>query len=426
MKESVPDLNETPEVLDFVKTWSSHGFGSVLLFLVFGSVLTLVLQSSSATMAITLIMLSMGWIPFEMACAMVLGENIGTTITANIAASVGNTQAKRAAMSHTIFNVFGVLWALALYKPFLGLVGFITATVFGLPDPSAEGFAVSGPNTVEGVAALYGLSMLHTLFNTINTFILVWFIKYIEKAVLLIIKAPKDQETEVFRLKYISAGPLATPELCMEQAFNEIIHFAQISKKGLGYARAAIGETKEEKFNEYSNKLVKYEEISDRIEYEIATFLNGVSAADISEDTSKQIKAMYKIIKELESLGDSGEVISRILSRRNVHNKTFDEDTVKKLQSMVDAVDNAYDAMIENLLDAHKGTLVEVSNAYNAEDRINNLRNDLRDAEIEDIENNTKNYQTSVYYIDILNCLERMGDFIINISQDLEKTFVRR
>ena len=426
MKESVPDLNETPEVLDFVKTWSSHGFGSVLLFLVFGTVLTLVLQSSSATMAITLIMLSMGWIPFEMACAMVLGENIGTTITANIAASVGNTQAKRAAMSHTIFNVFGVLWALALYKPFLGLVGTVTATVFGLPDPSAEGFAVSGPNTAEGVAALYGLSMLHTMFNTINTFILVWFIKYIEKAVVLIIKAPKDQEAEVFRLKYISAGPLATPELCMEQAFNEIIHFAQISKKGLGYARAAIGETKEDKFNEYSNKLVKYEEISDRIEYEIATFLNGVSAADISEDTSKQIKAMYKIIKELESLGDSGEVISRILSRRNVHNKTFDEDTVKKLQSMVDAVDNAYDAMIENLLDAHKGTLVEVSNAYNAEDRINNMRNDLRDAEIEDIENNTKNYQTSVYYIDILNCLERMGDFIINISQDLEKTFVRK
>ena len=426
MKESVPDLNETPEVLDFVKTWSSYGFGSVLLFLVFGTVLTLVLQSSSATMAITLIMLSMGWIPFEMACAMVLGENIGTTITANIAASVGNTQAKRAAMSHTIFNVFGVLWALALYKPFLGLVGFITATIFGLSDPSAEGFMVSGPNAPEGVAALYGLSMLHTLFNTINTFVLIWFIKFIEKAVVLIIKAPKDQESEVFRLKYISAGPLATPELCMEQAFNEIIHFAQISKKGLSYAKAAIGEKKSDKFDEYSSKLIKYEEISDRIEYEIATFLNGVSAGDISEDTSQQIKSMYKIIKELESLGDSGEVISRILSRRNVHNKTFDEDTIKKLEGMVDAVDNAYDAMITNLTGVHKGTLVEVSNAYNAEDRINNLRNDLRDSEIEEIENNRKTYQTSVYYIDIVNQLERMGDFIINISEELEKTFIRK
>ena len=426
MKESVPDLNETPEVLDFVKTWSSHGFGSVLLFLVFSTILTLVLQSSSATMAITLIMLSMGWIPFEMACAMVLGENIGTTITANIAAAVGNTQAKRAAMSHTIFNVFGVLWALALYKPFLGLVGLVTSTVFGLPDPSAEGFAVSGPNTDEGVAALYGLSMLHTLFNTINTFILIWFIKYIEKAVVLIIKAPKDQEAEVFRLKYISAGPLATPELCMEQAFNEIMHFAQISRKGLSYAKAAIGEKKEDKFDELSKKLIKYEEISDRIEYEIATFLNGVSSDSISEDTSKQIKAMYKIIKELESLGDSGEAISRILSRRNVHNKSFDDDTIKKLEGMVDAVDNAYDAMITNLAGVHKGTLEEISNAYNAEDRINYLRNDLRDAEIEEIEDGRKNYQTSVYYIDIVNQLERMGDFIINISQELEKAFVRR
>ena len=426
MKESVPDLNETPEVLDFVKTWSSHGFGSVLLFLVFGTILTLVLQSSSATMAITLIMLSMGWIPFEMACAMVLGENIGTTITANIAASVGNTQAKRAAMSHTIFNLFGVLWALALYKPFLSLVGLVTATVFGLPDPSAERFAVNGPNSAESVSALYGLSMLHTLFNTINTFVLIWFIKYIEKAVVLIIKAPKDQEAEVFRLKYISAGPLATPELCMEQAFNEIIHFAQISRKGLSYAKAAIGEKKEDKFDELSKKLIKYEEISDRIEYEIATFLNGVSSDSISEDTSKQIKAMYKIIKELESLGDSGEAISRILSRRNVHNKSFDDDTIKKLEGMVDAVDNAYDAMITNLAGVHKGTLEEISNAYNAEDRINYLRNDLRDAEIEEIENGRKNYQTSVYYIDIVNQLERMGDFIINISQELEKNFVRR
>ena len=426
MKESVPDLNETPEVLDFVKTWSSYGFSSVLLFLVFGTVLTLVLQSSSATMAITLIMLSMGWIPFEMACAMVLGENIGTTITANIAASIGNTQAKRAAMSHTIFNVFGVLWALILYKPFLSLVGLITATVFGLPNPSAEGFAVSGPNSAEGVAALYGLSMLHTLFNTINTFLLIWFIKYIEKAVVFIIRAPKDQENEVFRLKYISAGPLATPELALEQAFNEIMHFAQISKKGLAYVRAAVAEKNTDKFEELCNKLVKYEEISDRIEYEIATFLNGVSAGDISEDTSKQIKAMYKIIKELESLGDSGEVISRILSRRNVHNKTFDDETIKKLQGMADAVDNAYDAMIDNLAAVHKGTLTEVSNAYNAEDRINNLRSNLRDAEIEEIENNKKNYQTSVYYIDIVNQLERMGDFIINISQDLERSFVRK
>ena len=426
MKESVPDLNETPQVLEFVKSWAGHGFGSVLIFLVFGTVLTLVLQSSSATMAITLIMLSMGFIPFDMACAMVLGENIGTTITANIAASVGNTQAKRAAMSHTIFNVFGVIWALIFFRPFLGLVGKIIETLFGLPNPAAEGFAVSGQDSPDATAALYGLSMLHTLFNTINTLILIWFVRFIEKAVVWIIRAPKNQENEAFRLKYISAGPLATPELATEQAFNEIIHFAQISKNGLSYAKNAIKETDSDKFEELRSKLVKYEEISDRIEYEIATFLNAVSAGDISEETSTRIKAMYKIIGELESLGDSGESISRILSRRNIHKKTFDQDTVRKLEDMAAAVDNAYDCMIINLTAAHKGELEEISNAYNAEDRINNLRNYLRESEIEALESSRKNYQTSVYYMDIISELEKMGDFMINVSQTLEKAFIKR
>ena len=424
MKESVPDLRETPQVLEFVKEWSGHGFGSVLIFLAFGTVLTLVLQSSSATMAITLIMLSMGWIPFNMACAMVLGENIGTTITANIAASIGNTQAKRAAMSHTIFNVFGVIWALILFKPFLGLVGKIIE-VFGLPNPAAEGFAVASPDSPTSTAALYGLSMLHTLFNTINTLVLIWFTKLIEKAVIWIIKAPKNQEKEVFRLKYISAGPLATPELATEQAFDEIIHFAQISRNGLGYAKAAIAESDKAKFDELREKLIKYEEISDRIEYEIAAFLNAVSEGDISEETSRKIKAMYKIIGEMESLGDSGETISRILSRRNVHKKEFDNDSLKNLTDMVAAVDNAYEAMITNLTAAHKGELEQILNAYNAEERINNLRNFLRDAEIEGLESNRKSYQASVYYMDIVNELEKMGDFIINISQTLEKAFVK-
>ena len=422
MKDSVPDLKQTPEVLEFVKTWSGFGFWSVLIFLGFGSVLTLVLQSSSATMAITLIMLSMGWIPFPMACAMVLGENIGTTITANIAASVGNPSAKRAALSHTIFNVFGVIWALILFRPFLSVVGWITSTIFGIPNPAAVGFAVNDPTGPESTSALYGLSMLHTLFNLINTLILIWFTGLIEKVVCKVIKEPVNKEENKFRLKYIEAGPLATPELATEQAFNEIIHFAQISKNGLGYARAAINETDQDKFEELRGKLVKYEEISDRIEYEIATFLNAVSAEEISERTSHMIKAMYKIIGELESLGDSGESISRILSRRNIHNKSFDADTIKKLNAMVDLVDNAYDVMILNLSLAFDGKLEEISNAYSAEDRINNLRNNLRDEEIESIESDRKNYQTSVYYMDIVSELETMGDFMINISQTLYKT----
>ena len=426
MKESVPDLRQTPEVLEFVSTWSSHGFGSVLLFLAFGTILTLVLQSSSATMAITLIMLSMGWIPFGMACAMVLGENIGTTITANIAASIGNTQAKRAAMSHTIFNVFGVLWALILFNPFLRLVGVITEKLFGLPNPAAEGFSVPGPTSPEGTAALYGLSMLHTLFNMTNTLILVWFTGLIGKAVSWIIRTPENQEKEVFRLKYISAGPLATPELSVDQAFDEIIHFAQISKNGAAYAKEAINESESDKFEELRSKLVKYEEISDRIEYEIASFLNSVSADEISENTSIKIKAMYKIVGELESLGDSGETISRILSRKNIHKKVFDADTIKNLNAMADALDKAYDAMIANLVAAHKGELVNIANAYNAEDRLNTLRNNFRDVVIEEIDNGGKNYQTSVYYMDIINEYERMGDFMINVSQDLEKVYVHK
>ena len=426
MKESVPDLRQTPEVLQFVTTWSSYGFGSVLLFLVFGTVLTLVLQSSSATMAITLIMLSMGWIPFNMACAMVLGENIGTTITANIAASIGNTQAKRAAMSHTIFNVTGVIWALILFNPFLKLVGFVTENLFGLPNPAAEGFVVTEAGTASSTAALYGLSMLHTLFNTINMLLLIWFTGAIAKAVSWIVKAPKNQESDAFRLKYISAGPLATPELSVEQAFEEIIHFANISKNGAEYIKSAINESDNDKFEELRQKLVKYEEISDRIEFEIASFLNEVSSEEISESTSIKIKAMYKIIGELESLGDSGEAISRILSRKNINKKKFDNNSIKNLNAMADAVEQAYNAMIENLTLAHKGELVNILNANNAEDRLNTLRNNLRDEMIENIDNDGKNYHTGVYYIDIVNTYERMGDFMINISQDLERAFIRK
>ena len=426
MKESVPDLNKTPEVLSFIQGWQGYGFGSVLIFLAFGTILTLVLQSSSATMALTLIMLNMGWIRFDMACAMVLGENIGTTITANIAATVGNPSARRAALAHTFFNVFGVVWALALFPWLLKLVGLITSGIFGVPDPAAENFAMEvstdGVQTATQTSALYGLSMLHTLFNTINTFILIWFIPWIEKAVCFVIKDSKKKEEDAFRLKYISAGPLSTPELATEQAIKEIVHFAEISRNGLGYVRSAINEKDPDNFEEYRAKLVKYEEISDRIDYEIATFLNAVTAEEISVSTSHKIKAMYKIIGELESLGDSGESISRILSRKNIHKKEFDEDTIKKLNHMVDLVDNAYAAMIENLQAAERNELENIANAYSAEDRINNQRNYLRDEEIENIESGRKSYQTSVYYMDIVNELEKMGDFMINVSQDLDKT----
>ena len=434
MKNSVPNLSETPEVLSFIQGWQGYGFGSVLIFLVFGSILTLVLQSSSATMALTLIMLNMGWIKFDMACAMVLGENIGTTITANIAAAVGNTSARRSALAHTVFNLFGVVWALVTYTYFLKLVGWVTSTIFGLPNPASPDFAVNVEYDANGVvvqsdaqtASLYGLSMLHTLFNTINTFVLIWFVPMIEKLVCYVIKGSKKAEEEEHTLKYIKAGPIATPELALGQSMNEIIHFAQISKKGLGYAKQAITEIDAEKFETLRAKLAKYEDISDRIEIEIATFLNSVSSGDISEDTSNKIKGMYKIIGEIESLGDSGDSISRILSRRNAHKKSFDTETISKLLAMVALVDEAYNVMISNLVSANEGVLANISNAYKVEDKINVLRNDLRELEIDEIENNIKSYQNSVYYIDIVNELEKMGDYMINVSQELERAFSKK
>ena len=212
----------------------------------------------------------------------------------------------------------------------------------------------------------------------------------------------------------------------MEQAFEEIIHFAQVSKNGALYAKNAINEADTDQFEVYREKLVKYEEISDRIEYEIASFLNGVSSEEISESTSAKIKAMYKIIGELESLGDSGETISRILSRKNIHKKSFNAETLKNLNAMADAVCETYDVMIENLVAAHKGELTDISNAYNAEDRLNTLRNNFRDSIIENIDNDGKNYQTNVYFMDIVNTYEHMGDYMINVSQDLKRAFVKK
>ena len=434
MKESVPDLQKTPEVLSFIQGWQGYGFGSVIIFLIFGTILTLVLQSSSATMALTLIMLNMGWIRFDMACAMVLGENIGTTITANIAAAVGNTSARRAALAHTVFNLFGVIWALITFPLFLKLTGYVTSVIFAVPNPAAEGFTVEALKAADGTmlqsasqtAALFGLSMLHTLFNTINTMILIWFIPGIEKLVCHVIKGSEKQEKEIYKLMYIYAGPIGTPELATEQAFKEIIHFANISRNGLKYAKSAVAELNPDKFDELRTKLVKYEEIADRIELEIANFLNSVSAGDISEETSMKIKAMYKIIGELESLGDSGETISRILQRRNSHNKSFDQDTIAKLEKLTECVDTAYACMISNLNAAHEGSLGNILNSYNAENEINALRNALRDSEIEAIESGSKNYQSSVYYMDTVSELEKMGDFLINISQDLERAFVKK
>ena len=410
-------------MMSFFGSINGFGFGSILLFLVAGAVLTIVLQASSATMAITMLLAASGLIDFKLAVAMVLGENIGTTITANIAAAVANTSAKRAARAHTIFNIVGVIWVLAVFGPIVKLISYIMVGL-GFQDPvvaSAE-LAAIAEGVIEGNAEavelyknslLYGIAMLHTLFNVTNTLVLIWFTPLIEKAVVWLVKEPKG-ETEVFRLKYISGGPLSTAELSIQEAKQELIHFAEISRKGFGYMREAINETDPDKFDALNEKLIKYEEISDRIEFEIASYLNEVSNNEVSKEAATEIKAMYKIIGEMESLGDSGEAIGRILKRKNVHGKVFDKTILDRLNKMMDLVEKAYDVMIENL---KQDNLRDISNAENCEYNINECRNHLREEHIVNIESNSYNYLTGVYFMDVLSELEKIGDFLINISQ---------
>ena len=410
-------------MMDFFGSINGFGFGSILLFLIAGAVLTIVLQASSATMAITMLLAASGLIDFKLAVAMVLGENIGTTITANIAAAVANTSAKRAARAQTIFNIVGVIWVLCAFGPIVKLICVIMEGLdFYNPMEASRQLALVAQSGTELApelmdtyknSLLYGIAMLHTLFNITNTLVLIWFTPLIEKAVVWLVKEPKG-ETEVYRLKYISGGPLHTAELSLQEAKLELIHFAEICRNGFGYVREAINEQNQTKFDELNDKLIKYEEITDRIEYEIATYLNEVSKNELSQESSDKVKAMYKIIGEMESLGDSGESIGRILKRKEAHGKVFDKTILDRLNKMSELIMKAYDVMIENLKNEN---LRDISNALNCEYNINECRNHLREEHIVNIESDSYNYLTGVYYMDVLAELEKIGDFLINISQ---------
>ncbi len=400
MKNSVPDLETNPEVLSFIQSWGGHGVWSVLLFILVGTTLTLVLQSSSATVALTLVFLNMGWIQFDMAAAMVLGENIGTTITANIAAAVGNTNAKRAALAHTVFNVFGVIWAVCFFRYFLALIQWLVGIV-GL------GGSAQTP--------LYSISMLHTVFNLINTGILIWFIPVIEKIVKTAIKDKSSGEIPE-KLVYINAGLISAPALALPSASKEVVHFGKVMQRDLEYIRSAVeASDSEEKFQPWRDKLVKYEEISDRIEYEVVNFLNKLNREGLSDNSSLLIKALYRIVGEMESLGDSGEAISRLITRAIDHGQKLSDEHKKHVYDMIVLVGRAYEATIYNL--EHSTTITNIDNAVEAEVHINRMRDKLRDVELKAVENNGEAYFESVYYLDLVEGLEKMGDFIINISQ---------
>jgi len=402
IKSSVPDLSGNNQVLEFLKDWTGYGFGSLLLFVVTGTVLTLVLQSSSATMAITLIMLSQEWIPFEMGAAMVLGENIGTTITANIAASMGTTDARRAALAHTVFNVFGVIWAVVLFKPFVKLDIFIVSSM-GEFSP------------------LVGLAMFHTLFNTINTLVLIWFTPQIEKLVCGLIAGKPESKDDKYTLRYISGGPVATPELGAQQAMLETIHFATISQREVSLIRDAVDKIDTDGFENTRKRLVKYEVIADDIEKEIATFLTSLMENETSQHTQTLTNTLLRIISELESLGDSGECISRILNRL----KGFGTLSIERKQGiymMLEGLQDAYDTVICCLENYDTPHLTDYADqALKNEIAINSLRNRLRDEEYSRIESGQTDYAVSTLYLDIIAEIERMGDYIINIAQAVHK-----
>ena len=416
LRETSTVLLDNEPVRQFLGTLTGWGGLSILLFMVAGACMTLMLQSSAATMAITMVLVANGYIPFEMAAAMVLGENIGTTITSNIAASVANVSAKRTARAHLLFNVFGVFWVCCLFHPFLGLLGNIVE-LFGFPNPAATDFAAADEATRSALVASlpYSVATLHTLFNIINTCVLVWFIPVIVKIVTWMVPSPKDGE-EPMRLKYISAGTMGTADMALASVKMELVRFGDLCRKDMTYIREAIAAGSQEDFEKANESLIKYEEITDHMEHEIAAYLNEATRNEMSHDGAIRIRSFYRIIGEMESLGDSGESIGKILSRAWAHGQKFTEDMVRKLDKLCSLVDDAYAAMHTNLA-TPLVQLEGITNAEEAEENVNAYRDMLREEHLSNVEKANYPYETGAFYMDVVNSLEKMGDFIINISQ---------
>ena len=420
LKDTSYPLLSSPGMHKLLAPLTGFGFGSTLMFIVIGAVMTLMLQSSAATTSITMLLLAAGVVPFDLAVAMVLGENIGTTITSNLAASVANVSAKRTARAHLVFNLFGSILVIALFRPYLQLNGIIIEAL-GFPNPCTADFTLLSMSDAEGglmkaqlaQSLPYSVAIVHTLFNVITTLILVGFIPQIEKIVTRMVPS-KEGESENYSLIYLKQGLLSTAELSLDEVRREIYHFGEICLKDYNYVCQAVDTTERDSFEPLRAKLVKYEEITDRIEFEIANYLNKVSESEISDSTRIRIKAMYKIISEMESLGDSGEAISRLLTRKYDHGKKLDADMTAKVDGMLALVRNAYDVMLEDLGNKN---LRNIQNAYDAEDAINKCRDRLREEHIANIENRAYDYTSGVYYIDLIAELEKIGDFIINISE---------
>lgn len=402
------DLPNNPGVVDFFARTGQWGFLTTLLYLFVGSILTMCVQSSAAIMAITLILCSSGVLPIYQGIALVMGENIGTTVTSNIAALNASTNARRAALAHMVFNVFGVIWVLIVFKPFINLV----CRIVGFnPD-----FV---PQTEEDIAnaqvkVTYALSAFHTGFNVCNVLILIWFITPIEKLVCHIIK--QKEEDEEGKLEFISGGLLSTAELSVYEAQKEISLFSQRTNKMFNFIPTLLFDTKnDEDFSKLYARIEKYEQISDHMEIEIANYLNKVTEGRLSPETKTTIRYMLREVGELESIGDSCYNLARTINQKHTKHEHFTDDQKVHIRHMYELCDKALEHM-QKVLDDDEG-LVDINESLNIENEINNYRSQLKESNINDINEHMYNYQAGIQYMDIITECEKLGDYVINVVE---------
>jgi len=402
------DLAHNQPVLDFFASFNNDSFLTTLVFLLLGSILTMCVQSSAAIMAITMILCSNGVLPIHQGIALVMGENIGTTVTSNIAALTANTQARRAAFAHMFFNVFGVVWVLCIFKPFVNMVcGFV-----GYDNTLTK----ADPGFLQNASKLsFVLAAFHTTFNLANTFILIWFIPQIEKIVCKVIKPKKVDEEDDFRLRFISAGIMQTPELSVLEAQKEIKQFAERIQRMFGMVRNLLTEKDESAFVKLFSRIEKYEGISDSMEIEIAKYLDQVSDAHLSDETKAKIRAMLREISEIESIGDSCYNIARCLNRKQNGKEDFTQKQYEHLHQMMQLTDDALTQM-NVMLKGHK-EMLDVNRSFNIENEINNYRNQLKSQNINDVNNHEYTYSIGTMYMDIVAECEKLGDYVVNVVE---------
>ncbi len=443
----VPDLQSNPEMFAVLKEYASLGLPSILIFCLVGLLVTAVIQSSAATFAITLIMCSKGWITFDLACAIVLGSNIGTTITPILASMSGNVAAKRASMGHLLFNLLGTVWCLCVFVPFANMNAWLTESI-GQGDPNAlyhyvTGLEATSPEiynhlfdnslpqgheALSNIAAMqmsvsFGLSIFHTTFNLVNVVIMIWLTNVYVKIVEWVVPS-KRRDDEEFTLKFISRGLLNASELNIAQAEKEMAVYAERVGRMINMAQTLIHtKEKSDDFNKLYSRLEKYEDISDRMELEIAHYLNRCAEGRLSNEGKLRIAAMLNIISEIESIADSCMGIGKILSRKIQSGVDFNDEIYSNIDTMYLYVKSAMEMMVTQLHDVENVSGKSLIDSYNKEREINNYRNSLRSANVGNINAKHYEYQAGIYYMDIIGDLEKTGDYIINVVDTLRDNF---